>query len=261
VIYFIRNYQTQDQDSVIQLYKEVFAEPPWNEYRKCKRCGINYSIDEIGTSKWYDEGCGLVREKEYEFLIPSRNTTKKCESCGSDLEKVVCKKCGIDMKVRTSRYWAGTRYYTNENLVEYWSYDDVLKDIEYCQKQKNPIFLVAEIEPKTSEKIESWSGRIVGFTWGYELPIQKFPFLSKLVDKKSIYIDELAVKKEYRRKGIGKALTNSLIEDAKNLLYESVVLRTNINSIAYLFYLALGFTDMGIRDPKYSERTYMKKLV
>ncbi len=52
-----------------------------------------------------------------------------------------------------------------------------------------------------------------------------------------------------------------LVEDAKKLGYEVTTLRTHIKSVAYNFYLKLGFEDLKIRDPKYPERTYMKKEI
>lgn len=76
-----------------------------------------------------------------------------------------------------------------------------------------------------------------------------------------VYIDELGVEKECRNKGIGTRLTGMLINDARKLGYKTVALRTDINGGAYKFYLDLGFKDMNIRDPKYPERTYMRKTI
>lgn len=133
---------------------------------------------------------------------------------------------------------------------ECWSYEDVLEDINFCLRQKDPIILVAERKRK-----------IVGFNWGYRLPLKKFPFLGKKLDKKCFYVDELGVKKEFRRRKIGTRLMQELIKKAKRLFYSSMLLRTDVKGVAYLFYLSLGFKDIEVRDPKYPERTYMKKEI
>jgi ribosomal protein S18 acetylase RimI-like enzyme len=104
------------------------------------------------------------------------------------------------------------------------------------------------------------SNDIIGFTWGYSLP-NKFHFLDDLRNLKTFYIAELAVERNFRRRGIGTKLVNMMIEDARKLDYEIVTLRTHIKSVAYNFYLKLGFEDMKIRDSKYPERTYMKKEI
>ena len=49
----------------------------------------------------------------------------------------------------------------NEN----WADEEVLRDIEFASSQDSLIFLVAE------------NGQgIAGFSWGYKLPFEKFPF-------------------------------------------------------------------------------------
>jgi GNAT superfamily N-acetyltransferase len=35
-------------ENLIELYKNVFAGPPWFEYRKCDACGVNYGEKEVG---------------------------------------------------------------------------------------------------------------------------------------------------------------------------------------------------------------------
>lgn len=123
----------------------------------------------------------------------------------------------------------------------------VNEDINFALEQKNFI-----------GKLAINSNSVKGFTWGYFLPKEKFPFLKNL---EAIYIDELAVEKNFRRKYIGFKLTDLLIEDAKKFGYKTVTLRTDVNGVAYQFYLNLGFKDMKIRDPKYPERTYLKKKI
>lgn len=221
---------------MIKLYQKVFSEPPWNEYRMCKNCKVNYGRGEIIRKTNYDENvCGIIK---IEFEYPKNG---KCKNCSIDLSP-------IEPPVRTFSSLGSLR--TNPNLTEFWSYSRILEDIRDGQKQTNPIFLVAENNRS-----------IVGFTWAYKIPIGKFPFLQSVLTTSAAYIDELAVRKKFRRKGIASALTNSLIKEADKLGFDEVVLRTDTNGVAYRFYLDLGFEDMNIRGLCYSERTYMKKLI
>jgi len=131
----------------------------------------------------------------------------------------------------------------------FWTSEMVDEDINFALSQKDFI-----------GKLALNSNNVVGFTWGYKLPLEKFPFLKEVVGEDVIYIDELAVKSDFRRRKIGSMLTNMLIEDASRLGYDILTLRTDINGIAYIFYSKLGFEDTSIRDPQYPERTYMKKI-
>lgn len=129
----------------------------------------------------------------------------------------------------------------------FWTDEMVNEDVNYALKQKDFI-----------GKLALSSNNVKGFTWGYFLPKENFQFLDL---KEAVYIDELAVRKDFRKMGIGTRLTDMLISDAKKLGYETVTLRTDISGGAYKFYLDLGFNDIKIRDPKYSERTYMRKTI
>jgi ribosomal protein S18 acetylase RimI-like enzyme len=129
----------------------------------------------------------------------------------------------------------------------FWTDEMVDEDINYALKQKDFI-----------GKLAVNSGNVKGFTWEYSLPKEKFQFLDL---NEAVYIDELAVRKDFRKMGIGTRLTDMLINDARKLGYETVTLRTDINGDAYKFYLDLGFRDMNIKDPKYPERTYMRKTI
>lgn len=137
---------------------------------------------------------------------------------------------------------------------ESWSEDEVRKDMDYALSQTDPVIIVAEI------------GRdIIGFTWGYNLPLEKFPFLSGNTDKKSSYMDEIAVRPEKRLSGVGKLLGQAYMESARRIAYVDLVLRTDENNSASL---AL-FRNMGLeiingaenplRDPVYPSRIYMRR--
>jgi ribosomal protein S18 acetylase RimI-like enzyme len=129
----------------------------------------------------------------------------------------------------------------------FWTDKMVNEDIDYAKNQGDFI-----------GKLATNSMNVVGFTWGYRLPLDKFPFLDF---KNSIYVDELAVRKDFRKKGIGTRLTEMIIEDARRLGYDNVALRTDVNGSAYLFYTDRNFKDTGIRDPEYPERTYRRRKI
>lgn len=130
----------------------------------------------------------------------------------------------------------------------FWTSEMVDEDINFALSQEDFI-----------GKLALNSNNVIGFTWGYRLPLEKFPFLKEVVGEDVIYIDELAVKSDFRRRKIGTTLTNMLIGDVSKLGYNTITLRTNTNGFAYIFYKKLGFEDIGVRDPDYPERTYMKK--
>jgi ribosomal protein S18 acetylase RimI-like enzyme len=131
----------------------------------------------------------------------------------------------------------------------FWTPELVNEDINFGLSQKDFVGILA-INPNEE---------VIGFTWGYKLPLEKFPFLKNVVEEKTFYIDELGVRADYRKRKIGTLLTNKLTEEVVKLGYETLVLRTDVNSGAYIFYKKLGFEDLNIRDPQYPERTYMKK--
>lgn len=63
---------------------------------------------------------------------------------------------------------------------------------------------------------------------------------------KTGYISQLAVKKEFRKKGIGNMLLNDCIQTAKKLNYEYIKLEVDkINKNAIDFYVKHGFEIIG----------------
>jgi len=120
-------------------------------------------------------------------------------------------------------------------------------------------------------------GEIAGFIWGYLLPFGKFPFLKGKVAEQSSYIDEVAVDKTKRLRGVGRALCQEYVAAAKRQGIEQLVLRTNTANTA-----SVGlFTNIGFRpiyakereglhdtkdiekifDPVYSDRLYFERRV
>ncbi len=134
---------------------------------------------------------------------------------------------------------------------EKWSYEDVLKSIEYCLNQKNPIFLVAELE---------YTNDLAGFMWAYELNLDKFPLLNGLVKPdEAIYGNELAVDRNLRGNGIGSNLEGVSCEIANRLGYKYFVGKTDMESKMFPLFGKLGYANTGIANPAYPTRFYFIK--
>ena len=78
---------------------------------------------------------------------------------------------------------------------ETWKTEEIESDVNFAKTQYEPIILVAETNKK-----------IIGFTWGYKLPIDKFDFLKGKIKENTSYIDEIAVEAASRIRGTGTAL-------------------------------------------------------
>lgn len=168
----------------------------------------------------------------------------KCTQCGinygieeseqvyAKLESAACKKCGKGLF---------------GNFCEFWSSKDITNDLESALKKESPIVLVAEI------------GFIMGFTWGYKLPKGQFPFLEERIVQPAVYMDEMAVAGNERKKGIGFALGNKFLETVVRSGFQSSLLRTDINNSASMgLFGKLGYRKLGIFDPDYPSRVYME---
>lgn len=68
------------------------------------------------------------------------------------------------------------------------------------------------------------------------------------------YITNIAVKKEFRRKGAGKALLNAIINNCANCSFVTLEVRVS-NSAAIKLYEKSGFVSQGIRKNFYSHPT------
>lgn len=135
---------------------------------------------------------------------------------------------------------------------EIWSDDQVIEDMRFAFSQKDSFALVAE------EKKD----QLAGFTWGYLLPLEKFPFLQGRVKESSSYMDEVAVSKETRRKGIGSLLCQAYIEKVAEQGIQEIVLRTDQrNTASMALFQKNGFRSLGIYDPKYQDRIYLARSI
>ena len=198
LVVFIRPYRESDIDQVIAVYKSAFAEPPWDEFKKCSACNTGYGIKE------------------------SERAEDACKKCDSPLE-----------------------------LVDFWSSEEIIQDLEFALSQQNKLVLVAEN-----------NARIAGFTWGYKLPFEKFPFLEGKISPSTLYMDEIAVRGDKRLKGVGTRLGEAFLDSAKAQGLEEAILRTDErNPASIALFRKLGFREIGIKDPEFPSRTYMKKVI
>lgn len=254
----VREFRPSDMAEIIQIYKEAFADWPWNEYMKCKVCGINYGRDEVFEGVEFDR----IGAK-WEYKQP-KGTWIECEGCGQQRLSRSCKGCGTDLSARITEIFGGCYALNSENFVPYWSSDEIKQDILFALSQEDPIFLVAEDREG-----------LVGFTWGYRTPLEKFPFLQNLVGiniDNSIYMDEIAVAGNKRRKNIGTRVGQEFENTAREMGYKDVVLRTDQRNAASMsLFRKLGFIELRtqtgkmvckiVYDPEYPDRVYLWKRI
>lgn len=130
---------------------------------------------------------------------------------------------------------------------ETWSAEDIKEDLNFALSQVQPIALVAE-----------QNNQFTGFSWGYKLPFEYFPFLAGKVNPHCSYLDEIAVIKTARKQGIGKILGNVYFSQARQMGIDNIVLRTDErNKASMALFDSLGFKLLGVRDPKYPNRQYL----
>lgn len=134
---------------------------------------------------------------------------------------------------------------------EVWTSEQVIEDLELAFSQEIPIVLVAETQ-----------GRLTGFTWGYKIPLEEFPFLKGKVSEQTSYMDEIAVRGGERRRGVGQILGKTYIEKVISQGIEQVILRTDIwNTASMALFRKLGFRNTQVFDPEYGDRIYLIKSV
>ena len=185
-------------------------------------------------------------------------STKKCSLCKvnygikeSNDPAENCKKCSKPLK-----------------LEDYWTEKDVSDDISYAKSKEWNSVLVADS-----------GGEILGFTWAYNISIEKdMNFLKGAQNmdcsKKTIYVDEVATAANSRGKGVATELEKKLFSKAENAGFEYVILRTDERNIAAInLYRKLGFERLlyGVSetneskyayDPEFNSRVYLvKKLL
>ena len=170
-----------------------------------------------------------------------------------------CSSCGVNYGKQEARMPRRSCKKCDEQLVlrEFWSFQEIEQDLESGRSQRNPFVLVAD------------NGKgLMGFTWGYQLPLEKFPCLAGKVPKETNYMDEIAVGRSKREKGIGTALGLKYLERAQEQGMLEVVLRTDERNEASMgLFKKLGFISIPntksargkIYDPEYPDRIYLRR--
>jgi ribosomal protein S18 acetylase RimI-like enzyme len=188
----------------------------------------------------------VIKVYQSAFAEPPWDEYQKCTSCGveygikeSETAGPDCKKCESPLE-----------------LVEFWSPEDIKGDLEFAKAQKDPIVLVAE----------NGTG-LVGFSWGYQIPFDKFKFIEGKVDPKTSYMDEIAVSGNRREKGVGRLLGRAYLAATEAQDMKEVALRTDQRNIASMtLFQRLGFKRIPdptsqrgtLYDPEFPDRVYLR---
>ena len=91
---------------------------------------------------------------------------------------------------------------------------------------------------------------VIGF--GLACPVQSYPEITRQIRgllpmKYTYYFVELGVTSAWRRKGIGRHLTEAQLEAIDGDRYQHILLRTSYHQDAsYQMYTSMGFEDMGV---------------
>lgn len=181
----------------------------------------------------------LIAVYQSAFSEPPWDEYMKCIVCGcnysrkeSEQKVTNCKKCLQQLQLKA-----------------FWSSEEIGADLHYAQTQENPLVLVSET-----------NGELTGFSWGYTLPLEKFPFLKGNVPARAQYMDEIAVRSDRRKKGIGKALGTAYLKRIQERGLPEVILRTDErNESSMSLFKSLGFSSTGIYDPDYPTRLYLRR--
>lgn len=160
-----------------------------------------------------------------------------------------CSSCGINYGIKEPIGLACKGCEEKLNLVEFWDPEEIKEDLDFAFSQPFNLVLVADRR-----------GSLLGFTWGYKLALDKFPFLSGSVCENANYMDEIAVRGNERGKGIGTFLGRKYFEESRKNGVREVVLRTDeTNSASMNLFQKLGFIDLKVRDPEFERRIYLAK--
>ncbi|PID52115.1 MAG: hypothetical protein CR972_03765 [Candidatus Moraniibacteriota bacterium] len=133
---------------------------------------------------------------------------------------------------------------------DFWKEENVLIDMEKQLQKDDARAYFALCDEK-----------VVGFTWGYIVSPNEMNVISNTdfwSGEDLFYIDELAVKKGFRSKGLGKQLTLQIISGLKH----NAVLRTDQKAqAAREVYRNCGFSELPVIDGVHASRSYwIRKL-
>lgn len=182
----------------------------------------------------------LVRVYQSAFAEAPWNEFKRCVNCsqGYGLTDYTLPKCV-----------SCTQPLVTE---DFWEKETIKSDLVDAVREANSFVLVAQADTS-----------LVGFTWGYKLPAEKFPFLGDYA-RESIYMDEIAVAGSCRLRGVGRSLGDAFLDQVAQQGFKTAVLRTDERNVASMALFAkLGFqplrSEQGtiLYDPNYANRIYL----
>lgn len=138
---------------------------------------------------------------------------------------------------------------------DFWTVPGVLEDmhLEFAKPKAEALIVLNDNKD------------VIGFTWGYSVSREELQeisggnFFSNFFGKADsiFYVDELGVSSIFRVKGIGKIISQMLIENVMGRCIEKIVLRTDVKAVAArILYEKLGFKELNIFDQTHPERTY-----
>ena len=137
----------------------------------------------------------------------------------------------------------------------FWVVEDVYRTAVKEISEKNGIGVFATDDTN-----------VIGFTWAYEISKKQGVGISgntglNILFRKGVpvyYVSELAVSAKHRRDGIGKRLSQALIQHIQAQYHSCVItLRTDIKAVpAKSLYKKLGFQEIQCTDANHQNRTY-----
>ncbi|MCG2690263.1 GNAT family N-acetyltransferase [Candidatus Parcubacteria bacterium] len=155
---------------------------------------------------------------------------------------------------------------------DFWKPNEVIVDIREALKKPCAMGYIVMASAYVTPPI--WGGGsgtpptekqyVAGFTLGYEVTKEEMVEISGHQQLNNLfngtrvfYIDELAIAKNHRQKGLATEISWRLLRFAESQGIGVVVLRTNKKAkAARALYQKLGFKELAIVDAVYQDRTY-----
>jgi len=161
----------------------------------------------------------------------------------------------------------------NGNLAEKCAklYCQIWKEPPWCENFWKPEKVLSNLKEEVTKQSALClmatlpSQEVIGFSWGYEVSgndlvkISGQDQLSQALNGSNgaFYISELGVDAKKRQKGIGRQLTQKLLQHASDCGYGKIILRTDIRAVpARALYASLGFNELPAKDAVHQSRSY-----
>lgn len=141
---------------------------------------------------------------------------------------------------------------------DFWTTEIVMQDLrEELALQQSKALLALSSDPEQNDAV-------IGFTWGYRVTQEDMQRISGTLemdqffqDAPVFYIDELGVDSKCRVNGVGRELTEDLLQWATDTGHKTVLLRTDLRAeAARVLYKRLGFVELDTLDANEHQRSY-----